>query len=96
MTIAYKMAWMSWQILSRMVTSPYVGLPNVIAGRAVAPEFLQGDATVENLYQSVLESFSEQGEKQRQTFVELRQTIGEDYAARSADALETLIAKGRH
>ena len=96
MTIAYKMAWMSWQILSRMVTSPYVGLPNVIAGRAVAPEFLQGDATVENLYQSVLESFSEQGEKQRQTFMELRQTIGEDYAARSADALETLIAKGRH
>ena len=96
MTIAYKMAWMSWQILSRMVTSPYVGLPNVIAGRAVAPEFLQGDATVENLYQSVLESFSEQGEKQRQTFVELRQTIGEDYAARSADALETLIAKSRH
>lgn len=93
MTIAYKMAWMSWQILSRMVTSPYVGLPNVIAGRAVAPEFLQGDATVENLYQSVLESFSESGERQRQTFAELRQTIGDDYAVRSADALETLISK---
>lgn len=94
MTIAYKMAWMSWQILSRMVTSPYVGLPNVIAGRAVAPEFLQGDATVENLYQSVLESFSESGERQRHTFAELRQTIGDDYAVRSADALETLISKG--
>lgn len=94
MTIAYKMAWMSWQILSRMVTSPYVGLPNVIAGRAVAPEFLQGDATVENLYQSVLESFSESGERQRHTFAELRQTIGDDYAARSADAIETLISKG--
>jgi lipid-A-disaccharide synthase len=92
MTIAYKMSWFSWQILSRMVTSPFVGLPNVIAGRAVAPEFLQGNATVENLYQSVLESFSRQGDEQKTTFSELRQTIGDDYAVRSADALEALMA----
>jgi lipid-A-disaccharide synthase len=77
-----------------MVTSPFVGLPNVIAGRAVAPEFLQGNATVENLYQSVLESFSRQGDEQKKTFSELRQTIGDDYAVRSADALEALMAGG--
>jgi len=95
MTIAYKMAWLSWQILSRMVTSPYVGLPNVIAGRAVAPEYLQGDATEENLYQSVLDSFSANGDKQRATFQELRQTIGDDYAVRSADAIEALMGRGQ-
>lgn len=95
MTIAYKMAWLSWQILSRMVTSPYVGLPNVIAGRAVAPEYLQGDATEENLYQSVLDSFSANGDKQKETFEELRQTIGHDYAVRSADAIEALMGRGR-
>ncbi len=95
MTIAYKMAWLSWQILSRMVTSPYVGLPNVIAGRAVAPEYLQGDATEENLYQSVLDSFSANGDKQKETFEELRQTIGDDYAVRSADAIEALMGRGR-
>jgi len=95
MTIAYKMAWLSWQILSRMVTSPYVGLPNVIAGRAVAPEYLQGDATEENLYQSVLDSFSANGDKQKATFQELRQTIGDDYAVRSADAIETLMGRGQ-
>lgn len=93
MTIAYKMAWLSWQILSRMVTSPYVGLPNVIAGRAVAPEYLQGDATEENLYQSVLDSFSANGDKQRAMFQELRQTIGDDYAVRSADAIEALMGR---
>lgn len=95
MTIAYKMAWLSWQILSRMVTSPYVGLPNVIADRAVAPEYLQGDATEENLYQSVLDSFSANGDKQKETFEELRQTIGDDYAVRSADAIEALMGRGR-
>ena len=77
-----------------MVTSPYVGLPNVIAGSAVAPEFLQGDANVENLYQSVLENFSETGDQQKAIFTELRQTIGDDYAVRSADALEELMARG--
>ena len=76
-----------------MVTSPYVGLPNVIAGRGVAPEFLQGDANVK-LYQSVLDSFSASGDQQKAIFAELRQTIGDDYAVRSADALEELMARG--
>lgn len=91
MTIAYKMTWLSWQVLSRLVTSPYVGLPNIIAGRAVAPEFLQGEATVENLYRSVLDSFSRQGDEQKRVFAELKRTIGDDYASRSADALERLM-----
>ena len=31
---------------------PYVGLPNVLAGRFVVPEMLQEDATAENLAQA--------------------------------------------
>jgi len=92
MTIAYRMGWLSWQILSRMVTSPYVGLPNVIAGQAVAPEFLQGDATPENLYRAVLQSFSSAGDGQRQRFVELSERIGSDFAVRSVDAIEELLS----
>jgi lipid-A-disaccharide synthase len=94
-TMAYRMAWLSWQILSRMVTSPFVGLPNIIAGEAVVPEFLQGDATVDNLYRSVLESFAGAGDVQRDRFAELSQRIGSDFAVRSADALEELLADDR-
>jgi lipid-A-disaccharide synthase len=32
---------------------PYVGLPNILAGRFVVPELLQEEATVENLAQAV-------------------------------------------
>ena len=67
---------------------------DVGAGRGVAPEFLQGDANVENLYQSVLDSFSASGDQQKTIFAELRQMIGDDYAVRSADALEELMARG--
>ncbi|MEC8158174.1 MAG: lipid-A-disaccharide synthase [Pseudomonadota bacterium] len=91
-TIAYRMAWLSWQILSRMVTSQFVGLPNIIAGERVVPEFLQGKATVDNLYQSVLESFGTAGDTQRLRFAELSTSMGSDFAVRSVDAIEELLA----
>ena len=91
-TIAYRMAWLSWQILSRMVTSQFVGLPNIIAGERVVPEFLQGEATVDNLYQSVLQSFGTAGDTQRLRFAELSTGMGSDFAVRSVDAIEELLA----
>jgi lipid-A-disaccharide synthase len=38
---------------------PYVGLPNVLAGGFVVPEFLQDDATPENLAQAALNLFDD-------------------------------------
>ena len=95
LTIAYRMAWLSWQILSRLVTIPYVGLPNVIAGTEIAPEFLQGEATAENLYRSVLDTFGDAGDHQKTRFAELSDSIGSDFAARSVDALEGLLNHDR-
>jgi lipid-A-disaccharide synthase len=40
-------------ILRRKLLLPYVGLPNILAGRFVVPELLQEDATVENLAQAI-------------------------------------------
>lgn len=53
MVIAYKIAGFSWRIMRRMGYLPYVGLPNVLSGRFVVPEFIQGDATPENLAQAL-------------------------------------------
>ena len=39
-------------IVRRKLLLPYVGLPNILAGRFVVPELLQEDATVENLVQA--------------------------------------------
>jgi len=49
MVITYRLPWLSWQILKRLNYLPYVGLPNVLAGRFVVPELLQHDATPEKL-----------------------------------------------
>jgi lipid-A-disaccharide synthase len=53
MLIVYRMSSWSWQVMRRMRYQPWVGLPNVLAERFVVPEFLQGDATPENLAQAL-------------------------------------------
>jgi lipid-A-disaccharide synthase len=44
MCILYKISWFSYLIMSRLVTIPYIGLANIVAGKAVVREFLQRDA----------------------------------------------------
>jgi lipid-A-disaccharide synthase len=53
MVIVYKMSPWSWRLMRRMRYLPWVGLPNILAGRYVVPEFLQDDATPENLAQAL-------------------------------------------
>lgn len=53
MVIAYRMSPWSWRLMKRMRYQPWVGLPNILAGRFVVPEFLQEDATADNLAQAL-------------------------------------------
>ncbi|TBR14911.1 MAG: lipid-A-disaccharide synthase [Rugosibacter sp.] len=53
MVITYKISPWSWRIMRHMGYQPWIGLPNILAGRFVVPEFLQDDATAENLAQAV-------------------------------------------
>ncbi|MCM8611853.1 lipid-A-disaccharide synthase [Accumulibacter sp.] len=62
MVIAYRMAPFSAWLMRRIGGYlPYVGLPNVLAGRFVVPEFLQDDATPANLAQAVLNLYADRG-----------------------------------
>ena len=54
MVITYRMPRVSWAIIKRRRYQPWVGLPNILAGEFIVPEFLQEEATPENLSQAVL------------------------------------------
>jgi lipid-A-disaccharide synthase len=43
--VIYKVAWLTYVIGRRLVRVPFLGMPNVLAGREIAREFLQRDAT---------------------------------------------------
>ncbi|MDB5807459.1 MAG: lipid-A-disaccharide synthase [Betaproteobacteria bacterium] len=53
MAIAYNMAPLTWALMKRMSYLPYGGLPNILCGQFVVPEFYQEDATPENLAQAL-------------------------------------------
>lgn len=92
MVIAYRMAPVSWAILSRMVKTPHVGLPNILAGRAVVPEHLQHEATAENLANSMMRVLEIEAEQQVNTFDVLAEQIGGQFAERTMAALQSMIA----
>ena len=94
MVISYRMALPSWAILSRLVKTPYVGLPNVLAGEEVVPELLQHNATDSLLADAISELLGGDGDRQVRRFDELAGLIGGNFAERSIDALLPLV-KGR-
>jgi lipid-A-disaccharide synthase len=93
MVIAYKLSWLSWAILSRMVKTPYVGLPNLLAGEKLVPELLQDDATAENMSAAVMHYFEHPQETQalRDTFYDMHRSIKRNASDRAADAIAQLI-----
>jgi lipid-A-disaccharide synthase len=57
--IFYKVAPLTARIVARKLLLPYVGLPNVIAGRFVVAEFLQENATPANLARAATNLFDD-------------------------------------
>ena len=54
MCIVYKMSWLSYQIMSRLVNIPHIGLANIVAEKLVVKEFVQHEATVNNISDEIL------------------------------------------
>jgi lipid-A-disaccharide synthase len=57
--IFYRVSALTAWMVARKLLLPYVGLPNVLAGRFVVPEFLQTQATPHNLAQAALNLFDD-------------------------------------
>jgi lipid-A-disaccharide synthase len=64
--IFYRLSALTAYIVRRRLLLPWVGLPNVLAGRFVVPELLQEDATVENLAQAALNLYDDTVTRRRQ------------------------------
>ena len=94
MVIAYNMAPITWSMMRRMKYQPYVGLPNILCGTFVVPEFLQEDASAENLAQATL-SFLQQPDHAAQVaecFAGLHHMLRRGSAERAATAVVDLLA----
>ncbi|MDP3251742.1 MAG: lipid-A-disaccharide synthase [Hydrogenophaga sp.] len=93
MVIAYNMNWLSWQIMRRKQLQPWVGLPNILSGEFVVPEYLQDAATPLALSQAVLDWLDAPARIQalQQRFEALHHTLLRDTARLATDAIEKVL-----
>ncbi|MBC7187725.1 MAG: lipid-A-disaccharide synthase [Calditrichaeota bacterium] len=47
--LGYRVSWLSYQLMRRLIRIPYIGLVNVVAGKQVVRELVQGDFAPEPL-----------------------------------------------
>ncbi len=89
MVITYKMPGFTWWLSKRKKYLPYVGLPNILAGKFVVPELLQDDATPENLAQALLNLVADKlaVADLEEKFDTMLHTLKQDTAHKAAQAI---------
>jgi lipid-A-disaccharide synthase len=92
MVVAYKVAPMTYRILKRLVKSPYISLPNLMAGRLLVPELIQDAATPEALATTLLPLLDD-GSVQTEPFDAIHRALRQDASAQAAEAVLALVEK---
>lgn len=87
--IFYRVSALTARIVGRKLLLPWVGLPNVLAGRFVVPELLQDHATPGNLAQAALNLFDDTITRYRieTLFARMSGALAMDTGGLAADAV---------
>ena len=91
----YKTSWLTYEIGRRIVSVTSLTMPNLLAGVAVFPEFIQDEATGENLARAALELLVQPARRElmREQLRKVIETLGPPGAAkRAAEAVAGLLA----
>ncbi|MGQ0639414.1 MAG: lipid-A-disaccharide synthase [Gemmatimonadaceae bacterium] len=95
LVIAYRTSRLTYALARRVVRIPHIGLVNVVAGREVAPEFVQGEMRADAMA-AALEPLLSEPSSERRTMLEglraVRAQLGNaGAAARVAELADTLV-----
>jgi lipid-A-disaccharide synthase len=96
MVIVYRQSALSWAIMRNMGYLPYIGLPNILAGEQLVPEFVQDKATPGALANGLLDLLHDTGAQRRQIekFHEIHAVLRQNTAQKAADAVLGVIDAG--
>jgi lipid-A-disaccharide synthase len=96
LVITYRQATLNWMLMRRMAYLPYIGLPNILAGECIVPEFVQDKATPGALANALLELSQDAAARRRQVekFHEIHATLRQNTALKAAQAVLAVIDAG--
>jgi lipid-A-disaccharide synthase len=96
LVIAYKTSALTYQIARRVVTIPYIGMVNVVAGRSIAREFIQNDVQPGAMADALVPLLDESSAARATAVAELatvRAALGEPGAAIRVAAIAAELAE---
>ncbi len=98
MVITYRVPTLTYKLMWPRRYLPYVGLPNVLAGRFVVPELLQQDATAENLAQAVCNLLADKAVTAalEAEFTRMHALLRQSNAERAAGAIAAFLQGQAH
>lgn len=93
MVVAYKLAPLTHAIYSRMIKSPYISLPNILAGEKLVPELIQNDVQPEQMANLIDQSITDIAYKARlaKAYDRIYKTVRLDADERAAEAVSELV-----
>ncbi|MBS4430844.1 lipid-A-disaccharide synthase [Pectobacterium punjabense] len=93
MVVGYRMKPFTFWLAQRLVKTPWVSLPNLLAGRELVAELLQTDCTPDKLAAALLPLFADTDKmaELRTTFVDLHQQIRCNADEQAAQAVLELV-----
>lgn len=97
MVITYRIPKLTYRLVRNRFYLPYFGMPNVLAGRFIVPEFMQDQATPENLAQAVCTWLEDKTARENLTeeFTRMHLALRQNTAQCASEAvIELLKARG--
>lgn len=97
MVVAYRLHWLTYWLGRLLVRSPFFSLPNLLAGQALVPELLQGQANPRRITTETARWLDETAYREQtvQQFTALHRQLQADGSRVAADAIHALLAKPR-
>ena len=93
--VTYRLSKLTYWLVKRKYLLPYVSLPNIVAGRFLAPELLQEAATADNLVQVVANYLDDRklSAALSDEFVRVHETLRCNAAERAAEAVAGVLGR---
>lgn len=94
MAVVYRVNDLTYTIMSRLIQIDDIGLVNIVAGRRVVQEFVQDEATAENIAAELLKILNDDGYRQRMCddLAEVKTKMGDGGASRQVATLMSQLA----
>ena len=91
MVVAYRLGAVTAKVVRSMMFIDQVALPNILANKTLVPEFLQDDASPQNLATALIEQLNRDERTVTEEFASLHQSLKQNAASRAAETVLSLV-----